>query len=330
MTSGGQGGGWADPFGSGAFGAPQRRPSEDTTTLATLSVVFAFVLAPVGAVLGHLALADVRRRGQRGSDRALVGLTLSYVFMVIAVVVSVVWAVVGTNPGVASTAAVSTAKTTSASAVKPSTSAPPEPLVTAAGLQTLVLTPDDVGDILKSPGMVVDKTWTQTHGPLPGDRFDPAECTDAVFNGLTESYRGSGYRAIYGLDLGQQTPGFPHAVSEFVSTFENAAAARRFAVRAADRMHSCAGKQMTYTHGGVSGIYTVGTPVESGGVTTLRSTLDNVLDNGRPVDVHSVNASAVRALAAKANVVVDLAIIGRDLGDEATTMASRIVDKIPS
>ena len=61
-------------------------------TLATLSVVFAFLLAPVGAILGHFALRDIRRRGDRGRNRALVGLTLSYAFTVIAVVALVLWA----------------------------------------------------------------------------------------------------------------------------------------------------------------------------------------------------------------------------------------------
>jgi eukaryotic-like serine/threonine-protein kinase len=40
--------------------------------------------------------------------------------------------------------------------------------------------------------------------------------------------------------------------------------------------------------------------------------------------------SALRAVAATANVVVDVAVIGRDLGDDATTIVSRIRSRIPS
>ena len=83
------------------------------------------------------------------------------------------------------------------------------PSVTDDGLPTLVLTAEEVADALKAPGMFVNKTWTQPHGPLPGDSFDPPECTAAVFNGLTDAYNGSGYHAIYGLDVGQHTNGFP-------------------------------------------------------------------------------------------------------------------------
>lgn len=70
-------------------------PEPETNTLATLSVVFALVFAPVGAVLGHMGLSQIHRTGQRGRDRALIGLTLSYTVIVIAVVAVVVSTVTG-------------------------------------------------------------------------------------------------------------------------------------------------------------------------------------------------------------------------------------------
>src|ERR1700710_1668092 len=86
-----------DPFGNisfnGALPAPGPElprgpgPSDsDAKTLATLSIVFAFVFAPVGAVLGHLALSRIKHGKQQGRDRALIGLTLSYVFILFAIV----------------------------------------------------------------------------------------------------------------------------------------------------------------------------------------------------------------------------------------------------
>jgi len=333
MTSDWQGGGWANPFDPSPppehpGRPPQPPPAEHANTLATLSVVFAFVLAPVGAVLGHLALRDIRRRGERGRNRAVVGLTLSYTVTVVAVVGLVIWASIGSTPR-GSTAS-SARSATTAAAAQPSSSAPPEPSVADAGLATLVLTAEEVADALKAPGMFVNKTWTEPHGPLPGDSFDPPECTAAVFNGLTDAYRDSGYHAIYGLDLGQHTNGFPLGVSEFVATFQNGDAAKKFAAGAVDQMHSCAGKQLNYAHPGTTGLYTVENPVESGDVTTVRSTLDSVLQNGHSTDVKRLNASAMRAVAAKANVVVDVTVIGRNLGDDATTIVSRILGRIPS
>ncbi|KZS80250.1 DUF4190 domain-containing protein [Mycobacterium persicum] len=113
MTSGGYGGGSGDPFGAGSFDAgpfggdgsvpgapePPSRPQGEINTLATLSLVFAFFFAPAGVVLGHVALARISRTGERGRDRALIGLTLSYVFILFAVVALVVWLVMGAGRG---------------------------------------------------------------------------------------------------------------------------------------------------------------------------------------------------------------------------------------
>ncbi len=111
MVNGGYGGEPAAPSGGDSFGGdpfagdpfavggPGPSASQDpartshqqeTNTLATLSVVFAFVFAPAGVVLGHLALSQIHKTGDRGRDRALVGVTLSYVFITVAVVALVV------------------------------------------------------------------------------------------------------------------------------------------------------------------------------------------------------------------------------------------------
>jgi Domain of unknown function (DUF4190) len=55
--------------------------------------VFAFVFAPAGAALGHVALSQIKQRGQRGRERAIVGLTLSYVIIVLAVIALLLWLV---------------------------------------------------------------------------------------------------------------------------------------------------------------------------------------------------------------------------------------------
>jgi Domain of unknown function (DUF4190) len=104
MKHGGYGGGpgnapGGDPFGSDPFTVGPTSPSgasaptsqhQETNTLATLSVVFAFVFAPAGVVLGHVALSQIHETKDRGRDRALVGVTLSYVFITVVVVALVV------------------------------------------------------------------------------------------------------------------------------------------------------------------------------------------------------------------------------------------------
>lgn len=53
--------------------------------MAILSLVFAFVFAPVGIVLGHIAKKQLKQTGEQGDGLATAGLVLSYVFTGLAV-----------------------------------------------------------------------------------------------------------------------------------------------------------------------------------------------------------------------------------------------------
>ena len=179
MTYGGYGGGQSDPFGGDPFGAPPPSgqahpalgghpgtygyppqppaPHGEVNTLATLSVVFAVVFAPAGAALGHAALHQIRHRDQRGRDRAVVGLALSYLIMIFALVI---WLLVG-NPPEAPVAATPTATTTTA---RPIPAPPPPP-------KTTVITPPPV----ERPTVAVEELrvgdcveFTQDE-PIPGE-----------------------------------------------------------------------------------------------------------------------------------------------------------------
>jgi hypothetical protein len=75
----------APPVGGAHYGSPPA-PPQDVNVLAILSVIFAFVFAPAGVVLGHRGLIQIRRTGQRGRGLALAGLILSYVCLAVAVV----------------------------------------------------------------------------------------------------------------------------------------------------------------------------------------------------------------------------------------------------
>ncbi|MGN9805544.1 DUF4190 domain-containing protein [Micromonospora sp. L32] len=60
-------------------------------TMAILSLVFAFVFAPAGIVLGHLAKRQIRRTGEDGDQLATWGLILSYVFTAIGLLACCGW-----------------------------------------------------------------------------------------------------------------------------------------------------------------------------------------------------------------------------------------------
>lgn len=161
MTHGGYGSGPADPFGGdpfggdpfggspgggsgyaasgfGAGGGPSHSnvpplhsglgsppPPGEVNTAATLSIVFAVVFAPAGAALGHLALHQIRQRGERGRERAIIGLTSSYVIIVAAVIALVIWLLTASESSAGDVAS-TPATTTSTAAAAP----PPPPVTT--------------------------------------------------------------------------------------------------------------------------------------------------------------------------------------------------------
>ncbi|MFY1634356.1 DUF4190 domain-containing protein [Solwaraspora sp. WMMB335] len=61
-------------------GYPPPPPPRGTNVMAILSLVFAFVFAPAGIVLGHLAKRQIQQTGEDGAPLAQWGLILSYVF----------------------------------------------------------------------------------------------------------------------------------------------------------------------------------------------------------------------------------------------------------
>jgi hypothetical protein len=81
------GGQYSTPqYGEQGYGAPQYPAggyppqSSSTNVMAILSLVFAFVFAPVGIVFGHIARKQIKERGEQGGGLATAGLVLSYIF----------------------------------------------------------------------------------------------------------------------------------------------------------------------------------------------------------------------------------------------------------
>ncbi len=83
----------AGPFGPGApigptYGPP---PSPDYNTFAVLSPIFAVVVPPAGVVLGHLALPQIRRTGERGRPAAIAGMVIGYLMCVVLIAALIWW-----------------------------------------------------------------------------------------------------------------------------------------------------------------------------------------------------------------------------------------------
>ncbi|MGV0677058.1 MULTISPECIES: sensor domain-containing protein [Mycolicibacterium] len=308
------------PPGQPPYGGPPMVPAgppprDEANTLATLSVVFAFVFAPAGAVLGHLGLSQIKRTGQRGRERALVGLTVSYTLIVVAVAALVIWAVVPSSPST-TTAEPTKGPTTSAPATT-TTPAPP-PLVTEAQLAGLLPSLAEVKEITKNTELVVDDEPQEIGLPPAPHRYDPVECASSFSMFTPLPYENSGYLKTASATQ-YQSPKPDLQAYEGVAMFADAAAAERVLARYLELWRGCAGKTFTWTiPDGRSTHFLLGGPEDQqDGIIALRSS-----NQGS-------ESWMLRAIGAKANVVVDVHVLGVGLTDEAVTVVKRILDRIP-
>jgi hypothetical protein len=303
----------ADPYPQPpVISAPPPPSPQKTNTFATLSVVFAFLFAPAGAVLGHLGLSQIRRTKERGHDRALIGVTLSYAFIFIAVAVLVIWTVVGKEPERSSTVAVSPPAATRSAA-------PDERLVTAAQLPKLLLSIDEVKQAVNAPSLAKVEDGAALSGE-EGLNVTPRECVSALFGGTSSSYkRGFARGAFSRLITGDGNEGVI-LLNETMSTFESTSAATQLVSQVVGQWRGCAGTSVMLIVDGNPLTLDVGQPIQKGTVMMLQSNLRG----------GKAGFSSDRAIAAKANVVIDLDAQGFDLGDSLETIADRILERVPS
>jgi hypothetical protein len=80
--------GYGPPAVYGGYPPVYRRP---TNTLAILALVFAFVVAPAGLVMGIIARKQIERTGEEGSGLALAGAIVGGIFTAFWVLGIVFW-----------------------------------------------------------------------------------------------------------------------------------------------------------------------------------------------------------------------------------------------
>ncbi|MEE2852539.1 MAG: sensor domain-containing protein [Actinomycetota bacterium] len=318
-----------NPFGGAPYGGmppgppiytapPPQRPR--TNIFATMSVVFAFAFAPAGAVLGHLSLKQIRRSGERGRDRAIVGLMLSYAVITLTVVAVVAWAS-QTDSGPSRTASPT-------SRAASTTSAPSSPMVTPTGLPGLLPTIDDVKRFMGIPNLVA---LPPTYKPGPDSdsaSVDRPECWPVMGGGAPNSDMQAlvGYYGLVLID-DHDVPALKEA-GQVVMAFRDPPAAQRQLTNLVSIWRKCGGSTMNILPppGKQSPpvAVTMGVPSDAGnGITVM------VLTTQGP----AMRSRNDRAIVAKNNVVVDInvVLVDTDRGEQAALdIANYILGKIPS
>ena len=307
-----------------SYGHPLPDPPQQTNTMATWSIVFAFLFAPLGAVLGHFALTDIRNFHQRGRNRAVLGLTLSYAVTVIALGALLVWAIRPANPVPSiATGPPSTTLTPTTQPASPTTTATPRPtspILGQASLPRMLLTLDEIKAITNTPNLApVDYSGGGAGPGRQGGTSEPTPpCFDVITAGMDTDYKGTGYTGLKGAHFIDPTSAT--IVDEVVSSFPNAAAARRFIDHVAQNWGSCSGQTVTLPT--PPGSPTVALIVGDVTATSDGALLQNTLAGK--------SFTQYRSLARKGNVVVDLGAMGLHLTpDQPQAMQNQILARIP-
>ncbi|BBY41440.1 hypothetical protein MMAN_55740 [Mycobacterium mantenii] len=292
--------------------APYRPP---INTLATLSLIFAFLFAPVGVVLGHLGLAQIRRTGELGRDRALVGVTLSYIFIALAIVALTGWA---TLAGSAGSHRASPGGSTAAG--------PPPPTVPPETVATLLPGLDALRNITADANLDVGPTWNSPGRSADDGSIDRPECWGSIAAGSPDAYAPgalAGYHAGEFTDTRSMMKSMQ--VIQGVAAFRDPAAAQSQLATLLAGWHQCGGSTVTVTAPGGQPIpMSVSAPADAGnGITTLDLT------------PKGIQVRSARAIATKANVVIDLNVSASGTTDSAppraaaVSIANYILGKIP-
>lgn len=311
--SGGQqfGGGWQAPPVVHASPPPQA----ETNTLATLSIVFAFIFAPAGVVLGHLALSEIKKRPQNGRNRAIVGLTLSYVVILVAVVALVLWLTVSPS------------------------SSPPRAMLPAGptdqqSVQQYLLTNPEVNQAMQSDYQLMS-ALTDSDGGLrrANGTSDTPECAGVPFAAQKSSYESAQEKAFAGSvwRWGPKT-GPAMFVIENIIALPDVASAQKLFDQFSDIWKRCEGKTV---HESVSDPNLNSTRTINE-VRATPETLMAFIDNDNNLD-HSVDSykRVTRAVGLHRNYLVDLEIRGwRDketeqtVDDRTAAVLAASIDKI--
>jgi len=295
-------------------------PSPRVNTFATLSLVYAFVFAPAGAILGHLGLAQIRRTGQEGRQRALAGLVLSYVVIALSVVGLVIWATFGaTKPSQGSTPA------------SPTSAAPPPATVAPNDLAGLLPGLTDVRNLTQDNNLAVGQTWDHVGRRDREGNIDRAECWGSIDAGSSDSYN---VEAVFGYRASEFTenrdPQNPLQVVTGVAALRDGSAAQTQLANLLSGWRQCGGSDVKLTLPSAQVLtFSVGLPTDAGnGITTIEVATKGL-----------VPRHFVRAVAAKANVVIDLNLSyvsgaassgsTSDRPQQAVALANFVLQKIP-
>lgn len=218
----------------------------------------------------------------------------------------------------------------SSSSTTTNTAAPNTPLEKSA-LPNLMLSPDEIDSTLGVRGTSSDPPYTALMD-VQVQRKDytlPAECKYAIHTASVSQYADSGSTAAYGYhDLAPAPAGADRlegpGVDQFVVLFATPEQANAFFTASSQRWPACANHQDTMPANETDPEiqWKVGAVSNAKGVLSVPVTL-TVNRNGS-----TASTSCQRALTVRRNVVIDVDVCRRNVGDLGINVANQIAAKV--
>ncbi|MUL49543.1 sensor domain-containing protein [Mycobacterium sp. CBMA293] len=212
------------------------------------------------------------------------------------------------HPTAAPAVAGSTPASTIAAAQAPGTLLP-------ADLPTVMLSVEDLRNIMKSPSLVKTATWRHLGIGL-SITFTPPQCSVVASNGLLAAFDGSGQTGV--LDLNYISTAEPLVqVGQGAVTYPDAAAAQALIGAQRPVWQQCANSDVTMKS------------ADDGTASQHNNALQTTADTlTMPIAIGS-NYQCVRTLAARSNVVFDNFVCAPALSGEDVTVLGGMVAKLP-
>ncbi|QLL09737.1 serine/threonine-protein kinase PknH/PknJ [Mycobacterium vicinigordonae] len=210
-----------------------------------------------------------------------------------------------TTSATASSAAVTTASPTAA------------PLVTAAQLDSLLLSEQQIATIVGTTGIVVDHNVSEMKDPGPENTLSDERCLGALIGFQTRTYKSSGYTGMSAQLLQKPNSNPGYVVVQGSVVFASAQQAADFVTAQSESWQYCAGKSVTQVNSGKTSEWTFG-PLSGNppNIALSRTLADN------PVACQHV-------LSAVSNVVFDVNVCAPGTVNQARLVANQMAAKLP-
>jgi hypothetical protein len=200
-------------------------------------------------------------------------------------------------------------KTSTTTSTAISTTPPP---VAETALPGLLLSPEQVNNVMGATEMTV----TKTHDSMSDDSatMEPKECLAIDGSAQAQVYADSGYTAERDQTL-QEGDNFTHYVQQAVVRFPSAKQASAFFTASAQQWPAC----HEYTHTQSGSLWAAGPISNQNGTLSATATQQNA---------NAPGWACGRALAARNNVVIDVNTCSANPADSAVNIANQIAAKV--